>query len=231
MKLLYLQNHPINNLNGLQSWVEAHDCQVQSCVLCKGENLPETMDFDVLLILGGNPEECPWLEAEMRFIQQAIQQNKYVLGICLGCQLIAKALGGQLIRHEQKEIGWWPISLRKESDTHPLLQYLPSHITAFLYHQNTFTIPEEVPDVTIWGRSKGCKKQLFTYGKRVVGIQFHPEFTEQTLRAQKKYWITETGTYIQQPEKWIPENQCLEANNFIHTIMNNIYNQLQVHSN
>lgn len=222
MKILYLQNHPINNLNALASWIKDNNHIVEGCILCNGETLPNTFDFDVLLILGGNPAECPWLCHEIRYIEEAIRRKKYVIGICLGCQLIAEALGGKLVPHKYTEIGWWPVQFKGEMQKHVLLRGLPTYLNVFLYHQNTFVFPNTLSDIEILGNSQGCTKQMFLYKENVLGIQFHPEFTIKTLELQKTYWKAVNGRYIQPPECWILNNYCNIANKFIYTIMKNI---------
>jgi GMP synthase (glutamine-hydrolysing) len=128
------------------------------------------------LIVMGGPQSAndPEMSAEMRFIQQVIDEEHPVLGICLGAQLIAKALGGEVYRNREKEIGWAPVHFTDSAHSDPLLGGLSSPSTFFHWHSETFTQP---PGSELLAYSDKCRQQAFRYGNAVYGIQFHPEIT------------------------------------------------------
>ena len=132
-----------------------------------------------MVILGGVPQECAgWIEQEVLFIRQSIACGKGVLGICLGSQLIARALGGELTPHIHAESGWWPVKFRKEAEGEPLLKGIAQENTLFFFHRNTFSMP----DGCRWlANSEGCEHQIFAFGDRVLGIQAHPEILAETI--------------------------------------------------
>jgi len=128
------------------------------------------------LIVMGGPQSAndPDMSAEMHFIQQVIDEHYPVLGICLGAQLIAKALGAHVYRNHEKEIGWAPVHFTEIAHGDPLLGGLDSPTTFFHWHSETFTQPS---GTELLAYSDKCRQQAFRYRDSVYGIQFHPEIT------------------------------------------------------
>ena len=114
------------------------------------------------------------LAAELNLIGQAIHSGKPVLGICLGSQLIAKALGARVYRNPEKEIGWFPIHFTEQAAQDPLFSGIPSPTTFFHWHGETFDLPSGAQWLAYSGR---CRHQAYRYAANVYGIQFHPEIT------------------------------------------------------
>ena len=128
------------------------------------------------LIVMGGPQSAndPDMSAEMHFIQQVIDEHYPVLGICLGAQLIAKALGAHVYRNHKKEIGWAPVHFTEIAHGDPVLGGLDSPTTFFHWHSETFTQPS---GTELLAYSDKCRQQAFRYRDSVYGIQFHPEIT------------------------------------------------------
>jgi GMP synthase-like glutamine amidotransferase len=146
--------------------------------------LGETLDLgrsDALIIMGGpmsvnDPD--PWVSIEIQAIEEAMRRAIPVLGICLGAQLIAKALGQPVTRNPVKEIGWYPIHWRNEAAADPLFHSLHSPETLFHWHGETFGLPEG----SVWlAYSERCPHQAFRYGTNIYGLQFHPEVTPEMI--------------------------------------------------
>jgi len=132
-----------------------------------------------LVFMGGpmsvNDEaRLPWLVPEKAFIRAAIERRIPVLGICLGAQLIANALGATVQRGE-KEIGWFPVEGRAPAGCFPF----PDRVEVFHWHGETFALPA---GATHLARSEGCENQAFQVGDRVIGLQFHLETTPESAR-------------------------------------------------
>ncbi|MFC8689688.1 type 1 glutamine amidotransferase [Brevibacillus porteri] len=227
MKIHYLQNNSVCDLGNIKEWIAKKEHVVTGSHLFNGERVPDHDDFDLLIILGGNPEESTWLEEEIAFIRKSIENKKYMLGICLGSQLIAESMGGKLVPHTHKEIGWWSVQIAKDAIQHPLLKNVPDQLEVFCYHKNTFLMPEQF----VWsGESEGCKNQIYLYKDHVIAVQFHPEFTENTLRQieEKFRENPETGPYIQPPEHWFKHEANLKgAKHFIHSVLDNLENKIK----
>ena len=128
------------------------------------------------LIVMGGPQSANVsdMSAEMHFIQQVIDEKYPVLGICLGAQLIAKALGANIYRNREKEIGWTPVHFTEIAHSDPVLGGLDSPSMFFHWHSETFTQP---PGTELLAYSDKCRQQAFRYRDSVYGVQFHPEIT------------------------------------------------------
>lgn len=162
---------------------------------------PQIEDIDLLIVMGGPMsvhDSIDWLHQEKIFIQHVIEQNKPVLGICLGAQLIAEIIGGEVMPNPKgKEVGWWPIY--KSSDE-AAFDFLPDSLNVLHWHGETFTLPEEV---TTFYSSAICKNQAFLYKHNVIGLQFHMEITEQNLKAlvAADEGYLDDGEYVQTKEE------------------------------
>ena len=148
-----------------------------------GIPFPKLDGLTHVVILGGpmnvyEEDEYPFLKNEDLFIKEAIQRGKSVLGICLGAQLIAKALGAQVFKAPTKEIGWYEVSLTDEGSKDPLFMSLPKKIPVFQWHGDTFEIPKAGK---LMATSTYIPHQAFRYGQNVYGLQFHLEVTERMI--------------------------------------------------
>lgn len=225
MRIHYLENLATSGLGNIESWAAGHGYPISGTRLHQEIKWPDHDEYDLLVVLGGVPQECEgWLADEIQFIQQAINANKRVLGICLGSQLIAEALGGKLIPHTHAESGWWTVSLRDDAVNHPLLSGVNADTPLFFFHRNTFTMPEGAQ----WlATSRGCPHQIFAYKDRVIGIQAHPEMFPETmdfLAAHRKGHLP-TGEFHSISIEDSSNQQYLDAaQQFCHQILDNLVN-------
>jgi GMP synthase-like glutamine amidotransferase len=145
--------------------------------------LPAMADFDGLLILGGSmsvQDEAAfsWLRAEKEFLREVLRAGKITLGICLGAQLLALALGGEVKPNPEPEIGFWTVRFSGRALEHPLLRGWPEKAAVMHWHRDTFVLP---PGAVRVGMSAGCATQGFVWGDGIVGLQFHPEMTREMV--------------------------------------------------
>ncbi len=139
--------------------------------------------YDGLVILGGpmgvyEADKFPHLTDEIRHIKEAIALDKPVLGICLGAQLIAAALGAEVKPQKTPEIGWYDVSLTDEGKKDPILRELAATEKIFQWHGDTFSLPTGA----LWlAKTEACRHQAFRYGDRVYGFQFHLEVDEPMI--------------------------------------------------
>jgi len=137
-----------------------------------------------LLIVMGGPmgayEEniYPWLAAEKKFIREAIEAGKKVLGICLGAQLIASVLGSDVYPDIHREIGWFPLKLTDEGMESKVFAELPVEFMAFHWHADTFTFPAGAIRLA---QSEACRNQAFLYRDKVIGLQFHLDVKKEDV--------------------------------------------------
>jgi len=153
---------------------------------------PDTLPWDKaagLVVMGGpmNVDQIgqhPFLATEPGWIREAIEHRLPVLGVCLGSQLVAKALGAAVTANPVKEIGWYPIELREAAAKDRLLAGCPPRVMVFQWHGDTFALPEGAVPLA---RSTACENQAFRYGDRVYAFQFHLEVAADMIEA----WLDE----------------------------------------
>lgn len=147
---------------------------------------PDNIDFAqaiALVVLGGpmnvdQLNEYPYLEREVEWIQAALARELPVLGICLGSQLLAKALGAKVYPNRTKEIGWYKIDLTPEAAEDRLLGGYGRRQTVFQWHGDTFDLPSGTVQLA---RSSLCEQQAYRYGENAYGLQFHVEVTPEMV--------------------------------------------------
>lgn len=196
-----LQHVPFEGPGYLATWVRARGHRLTSTKLWQDHILPERDEFDGLFILGGpmnvyEVDEHPWLAAEQQFIALALVDDKPILGICLGAQLLAVVLGGSVTQNLDTEIGWFPVELTPAAHESALLRGFPERFMVFHWHGDRFSIP---PDAIHLARSEACDEQAFVYKNRAVGLQFHLESTEHSIAALIQHCGEDIscGQYIQ----------------------------------
>ena len=183
MRLHYLQHVPFEGPGAILDWALTRGITVSSTWLFERVDLPSMNEFDMLVVMGGpmgvsDEKRFPWLSLEIEFIKNAIDASKFVLGICLGAQLISHCLGGVVRKNKFKEVGWFPVSLTPIAWEHPIFSILPATFQALHWHGDTFSIPGRALHMA---SSEACHNQAFVYGDRVIGLQFHLETTEKGL--------------------------------------------------
>ena len=182
MRAHILQHVPFEGLGSIQSWLDAHVKTVSWTRFYQSPLLPDMAEVDFIIALGGpmsvNDEtELPWLIDEKRFIAAAIHAGKPVLGICLGAQLIASALGARVYPNRHREIGWFDI---ENVPNAPDRFQFPSTARVFHWHGETFDLPAGAVHLA---RSTACDHQAFQVGRKVIGLQFHLETTPESADA------------------------------------------------
>jgi len=141
---------------------------------------PSLEGYDGLVILGGpmntdQQHEFPHLSEEVKMVQKALEMDIPILGICLGAQLIAQALGAKVGRNPQREIGWKEVFLTEEGKNDPVMKHFGANEKIFHWHGDRFEIPRDALHLAY---SQLCQNQAFRYGDKVYGFQFHLEVDE-----------------------------------------------------
>jgi GMP synthase-like glutamine amidotransferase len=180
-----IQHVPFEGPGVIADWALQRRYPLTISRLYAGDALPSIGSIDWLVVMGGpmsvNDEAAyAWLAPERALICQAIAAGKTVVGVCLGAQLIAAALGARVYPNAQQEIGWFPVSKTPEALTHPLLGGVPDSFVPLHWHGDTFDMPQ---GATRLFQTEACINQAFVYAERVMGLQFHLEATAQTLEA------------------------------------------------
>lgn len=184
MRAHYLQHVPFEGLGSIGDWLRSKLATVTATKLFENGVLPPVEAIDLLVVMGGpmsvNDEAAyPWLVAEKRFVREAIEAGKAVVGVCLGSQLIASALGARVFANTEKEIGWFPVYRAKAAEGRPCFPF-PAETLAFHWHGETFELPDGAVQLA---RSAACENQAFQFGRKAIGLQFHLETTPESARA------------------------------------------------
>lgn len=215
MRVHWLQHAEHEDPGCITPWLAQRDAAVSKICLPAGDALPAVDDFDTLIVMGGpmniyEHARYPWLQPETQLIRDAIAAGRKVLGICLGSQLIADALGAPVTRNPHPEIGWFDVSLNAVGTAHPLLRDWPQTFTAFHWHGDTFAIP---PGAQNFAHSEACAHQGFFYGENVLALQFHLEVTAADARRWFEVNTPVAATYVQTPEFVLPRVGDFALNN------------------
>ncbi len=147
--------------------------------------MPHPADVTALIVLGGamganDDETHPFLSPVKTFIKQSVQSGIPYLGICLGGQLLASALGARVASHRWNERGIHDVILNTSGRQDPLFRGFPDRFRTFQWHDDSFDIPQ---GAKLLAASEVCPHQSFRFGARAWGLQFHPEVTEEIIRA------------------------------------------------
>ena len=170
-------------------------------------------------------QKYPWLIGEKHFIRKAIDAGKKILGICLGSQLIASALGAGVERNKQREIGWFQVKSTNEAKETTWGKILPNDPVLFHWHSDTFKIPD---GATKLYSSEACTNQGFTIDKNIVALQFHPEATIGFAKELIKNCGDELdgSKYVQTEKEILGDKSKFNAgNNLIEQILLEMENQ------
>ncbi len=179
MRIHALTHVPYEGLSNVRTWADERKCEVTTSHLWEGGRFPSHEEYDFLVVMGGpmgsyDEDRFSWLASEKRFIGEAIKANRSVLGICLGSQLLAEVLGGRVFPHREQEIGWYPVSLTEAGTKSPLFKGIEKEFFALHWHGDTFELS---PRCVHLAESECCAQQAFSYGSRVLGLQFHLELS------------------------------------------------------
>jgi GMP synthase (glutamine-hydrolysing) len=182
----------------------------------QGDPLPGSSEVDLLIIMGGpmnvfDYHMHSWMQEEIEWVGEYIRSGKPVLGICLGAQIIAAALGEEVYPGPEKEIGWHNLQFLPSLGEFRIFTDLPTSRKAFHWHGDTFNIPKGAVRIA---RSQLFPNQGFIFDKRVVALQFHLEVTPESVEALVDNCRDELvdGPFIQSSEEILAETTYFKKN-------------------
>lgn len=219
MRIHHLQHVPFEGLGSMEDFFVSRGHALSATHLYLAEPLPNIEELDWLIVMGGpmgvkDEDKYAWLKEEKAFIRRAMDAGKRVLGICLGAQLMAHALGARVYPNESREIGWFPIRPTAEAaDLMPGV--FPKEIDTFHWHGDTFDIPQ---GATLMATSEACQNQAFAMDDGVVGLQFHLETTRRSAMdlIENSRGELDGSRHVQSEEEMLADDRRF---NEINTIM------------
>jgi GMP synthase (glutamine-hydrolysing) len=183
-KVTVLQHEPFEKLGIIGDALRSAAISYEYVRSFEGQPVPRYMaGVDGLVVMGGSMGVYehhwhPFLLDEVKLIETAIEEGKPVLGVCLGSQLLATALGAQVRKATHKEIGWYPIRVGQGSAGDKVLGGAPSSFTAYHWHGDIFELPQ---GATSLASSDLTERQAFRYGTNAYGLLFHMEATHRIV--------------------------------------------------
>ena len=211
MNISVLQHAEAEGPGEIASWAHKRFHHVELTHLYRGDALPAWSSFDLLLVMGGEMNiyqyrDWPWLKPERELIAAALAAGRPVIGICLGAQLIADALGCRVTQNPEYELGWLPVTWTPEARAY--CPEIPGQTTVLHWHGDTFELPQGATRLA-W--SPGCPEQGFLIPGKCLALQFHPEVDPKHAAefvATQNAWPH--GQYVQTADEVIaraPEHQ------------------------
>lgn len=170
---------------------------------------PNLQNSDGLVVLGGPMNVCqiddyPHFKTELKCIEYALKKGIPILGICLGSQLLAHALGAKIHKNPDLEIGWHEVSLTQEGQNDSFLSPIKTKAPIFHWHGYTFDVPKSAQHLAF---SDKCKNQAFRYNHNVYGLQFHMEVTKNLI---EKWLVVPSNQNDLQNLKDVTPNHILQ---------------------
>ncbi len=228
MRIVSLMHVPFEDAANLGVWAKQRGHSVEAVHLYAGQPLPTATVVDAVFVMGGpmniyEEAEHPWLAAEKRFLAECVEAGKIIVGVCLGAQLLADVLGGKVTRNAHKEIGWYEVARTDAAAQSPLSDVLPERFWAFHWHGDTFAMP---PAATHLASSAACANQAFLYGNHVLGLQFHLEYTADSIEQMLTHCANELENipFIQPPAQIRTEYRHLpKTKNLLDNLLDGLF--------
>ncbi len=219
MHIHYFQHDHFEDLGYIGDWATAHNFTTSVTRFDLKPEFPSMKDFDWLVVLGGkmgvnDSAQYPWIVAEIEFIKKAIHTGKNVIGICLGSQLVANALGAQVYKNTEPEMGFFPVIFNRNANDDNVFKHFPEELNVMHMHFDIFELPEGAVSM---GASEVTPCQAFRFGNNVFALQFHFEITESNAPVFIREVTPEIvpGRLVQQPSEMLQNISNCRLNNQI----------------
>jgi GMP synthase (glutamine-hydrolysing) len=197
-RVLFVQHGEVDKPGLLARALEESGVELVVARPYAGGELPADLrEFSGLALGGGGQSaweigEHPYLEREAELVRAALGEGKPVLGLCLGGQIIARALGAEVRRAGAKEIGFFPVTMKEAAQADPLARLFPKKFGAAHWHGDVFDLPT---GATGLASTEATAHQMFRFGRSCYGFQFHPEMTaalfEELVKDEMEWFRTE----------------------------------------
>ncbi|MDR3701186.1 MAG: gamma-glutamyl-gamma-aminobutyrate hydrolase family protein [Candidatus Sulfopaludibacter sp.] len=182
MRILVFRHVPFEDIGLIASALESYSVQIDYADLYRSLSpCPDPASYCALIFMGGPMsvnDDLPYIRRELEIVAQAAARRQPVLGICLGAQLIAKAMGARVYPNAAKEIGWYPVHFTQAAAQDPLLSGVDTPQEVFHWHGETFDLPAGAVHLA---SSALCRNQAFHIGRVLYGFQFHLEVSPEMI--------------------------------------------------
>lgn len=211
VKIHFVIHESFEAPGAIETWAKAREHEISFTRSYENEELPQRVDdIDFLVVMGGPQSpattkvECAYYDAqaEINLIKMAVEADKYVLGACLGAQLIGEALGAAYDHSPNREIGVFPVTLTTEAHEDPIFSRFPKEFMVGHWHGD---MPGLTPESKILATSEGCPRQIVKYTPKVYGFQCHFEFTPEVIELMIENSTEELDQYKDLPYVESPE--------------------------
>lgn len=188
-RILVCQHVPFEILGTFNPLLKAHKFRIKYVNFGRHpDTVPCVKGYDGLVLLGGpisayEDDLYPHIKTEVKLVKDALDKGIPVLGICLGAQIVARALGANVCKNPCPEIGWYDVSPTQEGLEDPLIKHFEKTRKIFQWHGDCFEIPEQAVHLA---SSSLCNSQAFRYRDNVYGFQFHLEVDQPLIER----WLT-----------------------------------------
>ena len=221
MKIHFILHETFEAPGAYLAWAALSGHDVSITKVYQYENLPENADsFDFLIVMGGpqspigDNSEFPYFDAksEIELIKKAIKADKFVVGVCLGAQLLGEAFGGKTEKSPFREIGNFPIELTKDGLKNDKIKHFGKQAIVGHWHSD---MPGLTDTAKVLATSKGCPRQIVKYSEKHYGFQCHLEFTKALTKL-----LIDSDKTLEQDSQTLPFVQSSQ------TIRNNSYDEM-----
>ncbi|TAM09775.1 MAG: type 1 glutamine amidotransferase [Nevskiaceae bacterium] len=227
MQAIILQHADFEGTGAIAGWLARHHCTLHVVHLDHGQRLPHPLAAELAIAMGGpmsvnDTTRLPWLADEREWLRARATADLPTLGVCLGAQQLAAALGAVVRAGAHKEIGWFDV--RASTPTGSDTFRFPDSLHAFHWHGDTFALPHDAQRLA---SSVACHEQGFQLGQHVIGLQCHLEATPETVAGM----VQAGGAEISAGGEWVQDaTRILSASpadyQSLHAVLNAVLDHL-----
>lgn len=190
-RVLILEYSPVDHAGIFRDFFAADGVKADTVQVQAGETVPPLSNYDLLWVMGGpqdtwQEDEFPWLVTQKAMLRDAVNEHdKPIMAFCLGAQLLADALGGEIAKMSRAEICLSEVSLTDAGRADPLFEDIDTPFKSLHWHGAEIKrLPEGCVSLA---ETPACATQAFRAGRCAYGIQFHMEFSAETVREWSDY--------------------------------------------